>query len=130
MDRAAARQRAATAPLDGLIRHIEANRIIVHVVESDDAMAVFDGRIYFVGSAGSYRYLRVALRRLAPAVAASVLAHELQHALEIAAGGVSSATEFDWLYRRIGVATADGHDVPYDTAAASAAGQTAIRELT
>jgi hypothetical protein len=54
------------------------------------------------------------------------LAHELQHAVEIAAAGASSPADARRLYERIGFPTHDGH---YETQAALEAGERARVDL-
>ena len=87
------------------------------------------GAFSFLAHAGGYRYLRVGLHRQSPATTAAVLAHELQHALEIDGADVASHEEFERLYRRIGVASPHAPS-ELDTPAAIAAGVATLQELT
>lgn len=125
-----AQARPASPTLEGLVTLVESTPLIVHVDESAEAHAPWDGRIRFVASAGGCQYVRIELRRLSPARAAAVLAHELQHALEVAAGEVTSLVEFDALFRRVGFAMrGHGRDL-YDTEAAIRVGVDTLEELT
>ena len=122
--------RPASPTLEGLVTRVESTRLIVHVDESAEAHAPWDGRIRFVASAGGCQYVRIELRRLSSSRAAAVLAHELQHALEVAAGEVTSPAEFDALFRRVGFAMrGHGRDL-YDTEAAVSVGVDTLEELT
>lgn len=90
----------------------------------------WDGRIRFAGTSAGYGYLRVELRRLPASFAASVLAHELQHAAEIGSAHVAADPDFAQLFRTIGFAVPDAPEGQYDTAAAIAAGVATLSELT
>jgi len=126
--RAIAGARPLSPTLDSQLRQVAALRLIVYVDDLSDGDAPYDGRLSFVGAASGYQFLRIELRHLSEASTAAVLAHELQHVLEVAASDVRTRPEFEALYRRIGVATpGDGHR--YDTMAAVASGMAAMREL-
>jgi hypothetical protein len=79
-------------------------------------------------AAGNARYLRITVRRnVPPDVRASSLAHELQHAIEIALADVSTHVEMEQLYERIGHRR---HGTRfYETRAAEEAGARAWAEL-
>lgn len=121
--------RPLSPTLDSQLRQIAARRLIVYVDDLSDRSATYDGRLSFVGAARGYRFLRIQLRHLSSAAAAAVLAHELQHVLEVAASDVRTRLEFEALYRSIGVVTTGSDGRRYDTAAAVASGTAAMREL-
>ena len=112
-----------------LVVRLDLTRTIVQVVEEAVPATTWEGRISFLAHAGGYRYLRVGLHRQSPATTAAVLAHELQHALEIDGADVASHEEFERLYRRIGVASPHAPS-ELDTPAAIAAGVATLQELT
>lgn len=115
--------------LKGLVDRLRGARVIIYVEALEHGSVAWDGRIRYVGVTPSTRYLRIELRRLSPARTAAVLAHELQHAVEVVEGDVGSAGEFDRLFHRIGfvVPGTPGH---VDTLAAIRAGVQTLRELT
>ena len=127
--RAIAGARPLSPTLDSQLRQVAALRLIVYVDDLSDSQATYDGRLSFVGAAGGYRFLRIELRHLSGASTAAVLAHELQHVLEVAASDVRTRRQFEALYRRIGVVTTGSDGRRYDTAAAVASGMAAMREL-
>lgn len=125
-----ATQAPRSPTLRRLIDTVRRYCLIVHVDESGDLNVTWDGRIRFAGSSAGYGYLRVELRRLPASFAASVLAHELQHAAEIGSAQVAAAADFVQLFRTIGFAVPDAPEGQYDTAAAIAAGVATLSELT
>ncbi|MCC6992359.1 MAG: hypothetical protein IT181_25365 [Acidobacteria bacterium] len=121
--------RPLSPTLDGQLQRLASLPIIVYVEDLDDRAAPYDGRLSFIGAGHGHRFLRIQLRRLPVATAAAVLAHELQHVLEVAASPVTSRPEFDALYRTIGMETGRSGATLYDTVAAVASGNAAMREL-
>lgn len=121
--------RPLSATLDTLLTEVGARPLVVYVDELSSLDAPYDGRLSFIGASHGYRFLRIELRQLPVASAAAVLAHELQHVLEVAASVVASRQEFEALYRRIGVDATNSGGRRYDTAAAVASGEAAMREL-
>jgi hypothetical protein len=105
------------------------HRLIVHIDEADRG-ADWDGRIRFAGATGGHRYLRIDLKRLPAPSAAAVLAHELQHAAEIATERVETVHAFNALFRTIGFQVPWGPPGRYDTTAAIAVGTATLHELT
>jgi hypothetical protein len=58
---------------------------VVHVERQARDKGTADGVLTFVGHAGGYRFVRIGLRiNGSPASAIALLAHELQHAVEVA----------------------------------------------
>ena len=124
---------ARSATLARLLRAVGQSALIVHLVAVDAPGAAWDGRLQFVAAPKGVRYVRIELRpQAAPGHAGAVLAHELQHALEVHDGGVTSVAEVARLYDRIGFRVARGRSagVRFDTATAIAAGVETLRELT
>jgi hypothetical protein len=118
-----------SATLRDLLARAATQRTIIYVEEADGC-GEWDGRIRFAGAAGGYRYLRIELRHLDTPLAAAVLAHELQHAVEIVAAAVFTPEDFDALFQRIGFQTLGRMGTYYDTEAAVAAGTATLQELT
>jgi uncharacterized protein YjaZ len=94
----------------------------------DGALA---GRLTFVGDAGKYRYLRVAINPTlsANAIVASI-AHELQHVVEVIEHPeVKGDSSLRTLYERIGQGTRAGGVQGFETTAAMATTTQVRREL-
>lgn len=127
--RVIAEARPLSPTLDRQLRQVAAERLIVYVDALSDRHASYDGRLSFVGAAGGYRFMRIELRHLPGASTAAVLAHELQHVLEVADSEVRTRPQFEALYRTIGVVETGSNGRRYDTAAAVASGMAAMREL-
>ena len=86
------------------------------------------GTTRFAGRGGESRYVRIDLSAwLTAKQRVSILAHELQHACEIARSGAGSSGAIDALFRAIGT----GATIPggFETAQAEAAGRTVWIEL-
>lgn len=122
--------RPLSPTLDRHLLQVAALPLIVYVDELTKQDADYDGRLSFIGAAGGYRFLRIELRQLSAPAVGAVLAHELRHVLEVAASDVTTRAEFDALYERIGTQLPGGDGRRYDTLAAVAVGQDAMRELT
>jgi D-alanine transaminase len=112
-----------------LLARSECTDGIVYIQVTRDLPVGLDGRLAFMTSVGPLRYLHAQVRDgLAIDLLLSTAAHELQHALEVAAhedvrdaGGLAS------LYERIGI---PGHEHNrYDTAAARITGRRVRQEL-
>jgi len=88
-----------------------------------------DERTIFTSASGGYIYLRIELHRLRPHDTAALLAHELQHALEIVASGVTTRDEVARLYQRIGVESRGFRESQFETEAAVRAGRATLVEL-
>jgi hypothetical protein len=117
-----------------LARLVDALRsapVVIHLDDDLGANEPWDGRIRFVTTAGRCRYLRIDLRPQAmPAHAAAVLAHELQHAVEVDRGEVADRAAFGRLFRRIGFDVPRDERTTFDTEAAVEAGRRALEEIT
>ena len=111
-----------------LVAAIDKSDVIVHVQEVERLGHGVDGQLSFVYANDDVRYLRAQVRtRRGAADTMSVIGHELQHALEVAAHpSVRDEKAFAALYVRIGD-RAEPHR--FDTAAAREAGARVRREL-
>jgi hypothetical protein len=97
-----------------LVAELEASDLIVHVVTAVGLPGGVAGTTRFAGSLGGARYVRIDLAGMLIArQRVSILAHELQHACEIARSGAGSSGAIDALYRGIGTtATIPGGSKP------------------
>lgn len=92
-----------SATVRALIRRLDTLNVVVHVESSVVMPSGIAGMTRLAHAAGNARYLRITVRRnVPPDVRASSLAHELQHAIEIALADVSTHVEMEQLYERIG----------------------------
>ena len=121
----------ASATIRDLVDRLERTDVIVHLERQAIPINGVDGTLRFVGRAGGFRYVRIAINTSRLTHAMALLAHELQHALEVADDpkAVDEAT-FEVLYRRIGQ-ECRGRAVPrrFDTNAARAVTQQVLREV-
>jgi hypothetical protein len=112
-----------------LLRDLDTTDVIVYVERTRKLPAVIAGRLLLVPVTHSQRYLRIQLGTggtIEDAIA--TLAHELQHAIEIATDAeVRDDTALVRLYQRIGRNSVGAH--AYDTQAAQVAGRTVKQEL-
>ena len=113
----------------GLVADLHQTNVIVYVETSMGLPNDVAGRILFASAAGDQRYLRVQLRATMPRdTMISVIAHELRHALEVAAEhGVVTEKALEDFYRRVGDSPHAGGG--YDTEAARAAQRIVRAEL-
>ena len=110
-----------------MVADLERSDVIVYVTTSRELPRTELGELRFVCARGGHRYLRATIRsRLGPRDFVSTIAHELQHALEVAAHAeVVDGASMAALYQRIGRASCSG----YETAAAVRAGDVVGVEL-
>ena len=87
-----------------LVEAIQHSDLIVYVTAQFKMPVPLDGEIHFLTIAGEHRFLRVIVRgELSPWDRCAIVAHELQHAQEIAAApDVRDTPTMDALYHRIG----------------------------
>ena len=111
-----------------LVARIQRSDVIVYVEEVPRLPNALDGRMMMLPRVNGFRYVRIQIApRGTPEDAIAILAHELQHAAEVAeAVDVSDADGLEKLYQRIGMRS--GAQV-YDTIAAQDTGRTVRREL-
>jgi hypothetical protein len=108
---------------------LEASDVIVYVQTVPDLRPTLDGRLVFLTSTGRHRYLRIDVRNsLTLNDLLSAIAHELQHAVEIAgAVDVRDASSMGSFFERIGVSRSAR--TRFDTRAAREAGARVKAEL-
>lgn len=89
-----------------LVAELQASDVIVHVVSSVALPSGVGGTTRFVGTIGGARYVRIDLASsLTYRSRVAILAHELQHACEIARSGAGSSDAVNALFRAIGKAS-------------------------
>ena len=113
----------------GLLAAIDRSDVIVYIERAHSMPAKLDGRLLLLPLANNHRYLRIQVRADLPRdELIPLIAHELQHALEIAEQpGVRDQAAMVSLYQRIGEASLGAH--AYDTAAARSMGKLVRAEL-
>jgi hypothetical protein len=80
-----ARALAQSATARALVTRLESSNVIVHIVSSRTLPLGIGGMTRFVTTRGGYRYLRITIGTDLPGrMRAAILAHELQHACEVA----------------------------------------------
>jgi hypothetical protein len=111
-----------------LLARLERSDLIVYVQEVSSLPNGIEGRMLLLPRAHGQRYVRIQIAsRGTPSEAVALLAHELQHALEVADNpDVIDDDALEALYRRIGVR--EGHNW-YDTVTARETGRRVLREL-
>jgi hypothetical protein len=116
-----------------LVHRLLESDVVVYLWCNGTKSAGIDGQLTFLSSAGGLRYVVVQLARLQPRERQiAIIAHELQHAVEVASApdvidGPSLARE----YRRIGYVSsfALAGSLTFDTNAAVETGIAVLREL-
>jgi hypothetical protein len=101
------RAMAYSATARALVRRLETSNVIVHIESSRNMPLGIGGTTRFVVSRGGFRYLRITIGTDLPArLRAAILAHELQHACEVADSmaddGASGRRMFELLGHRNG----------------------------
>lgn len=110
-----------------LVRQLAASNVVVYVETSAALPQTLAGVTVLVADAGGVRYARITLDRgLHPIERACTLAHELQHAVELAQSDARSQQSMRELFERIGYRVASK---VYETRAARRAGARAWAEL-
>ena len=114
-----------------LVARLRTSDVVVYL--QCDGPAGPDGRLTFLSSVGGYRYVVVRMARFPRMQQIAMMAHELQHVVEIAetpaiVDGQSLVRE----YRRIGYENPRSQlpGVSFDTQAAVKAGEQVLKELT
>lgn len=111
-----------------LVAALNRTNVIVYVQETKDLPNGVDGQLAVSSSRGGQRYLRAqVVSGLGLEETISIVGHELQHAIEVAAHEeVHDVKSLAELYQRIGIAAYHGR---YDTIAAQATGLRVRMEL-
>jgi hypothetical protein len=112
-----------------LVAGVERSNVIAYIELLHELPPTTNGRLALVSKKSEHRYVRIQVRAfLAPDHIISVIAHELQHALEIAAApSVVDDASLRKFYKRIGAGTSNASG--FDTDAARAAGERVRGEL-
>jgi hypothetical protein len=120
---------AESATLKSLVDDLVASDIIVHVVMVDHLSGGVNGQLYFVTTTPTARYLRIEVtRRGGRADMIALLAHELQHAVEVAhSPNVRDAQSLASFYLRVGENMRDTRH--YDSVAARVTEEIVRREV-
>jgi hypothetical protein len=120
-----------TSPtLRALVARLHASDVVVYL--QCDGPAAPDGRLTFLSSAGGYRYVVVRMARFGRLQQIAMMAHELQHAVEIAEiPAIVDGESLEREYKRIGYINpwSSLPGVAFDTLAAVRAGEQVLREL-
>jgi len=94
-----------------LIEHLESSNVIVHIVTMAQMPDGIGGMTRFVTSRGGYRYLRITLAAGLPLRQRSaILAHELQHAWEVARSPATNVEEMKRLFENEGHRAGDYYE--------------------
>lgn len=122
---------ASSATVRALVARIIASDVVVFVACEHNPAVKASGRLNFMTSAGGLRYLVIRLRPTRRSAAIAMLAHELQHAAEIA--DTPSIVDNESLgreYERIGYRSGASHGgMAFDTKAAVETGRRVVAEL-
>lgn len=96
--------RSASPTFRDLLDRLDGSDIIVHVARQPYMRVSLDGQLNFVARAGGRRYLRVGVAGRLPARRlVAIVAHELQHAVEIADDrAIVDAPTLAQAYQRLG----------------------------
>jgi len=98
-----ARAVAESPTVRHLVQSIERSNVIVHIVSSRELGSQLGGTTRFVASRGGYRYVRITLNAQLPRnMRTAILAHELQHAREIAASNAEDTDSVRRLFEKEG----------------------------
>jgi hypothetical protein len=97
------RAHAQSAKVRSLVATLESSNVIVHIVSTRSLPESVGGMTQFVTSRGGFRYVRITIAvGFSGAGRAVILAHELQHACEIAASGAEDVESLRRLFEKAG----------------------------
>lgn len=126
---ACAHGRASSASFRALVESFDPEHVVVHVETGTVRVFGTAGATRLVGTAGPWRYVRITVDPDLPLDArTAVIAHELQHAREIAEASAATQAQVRQLFERIGRPVQGAADA-YETADAISTGQRVWREL-
>jgi hypothetical protein len=122
---------ASSATVRALVARIAASDVVVFVACERNPSVKAQGRLNFMTSAGGLRYLVIRLKPARRSAAVAMLAHELQHAAEIAdTPSIVDGESLGREYGRIGYRSQTSHGgVAFDTKAAVETGRRVAAEL-
>jgi hypothetical protein len=113
-----------------LVERIASSNVIVYVACEVEPHVRLPGRLNFVTAAGGLRYVVIRLKPRQRHKAIAVLAHELQHAAEIADNAsIVDEASLAREYERVGYRSHSAHGVAFDTKAAVETGRRVAEEL-
>ena len=99
-----AQARAESSIVRQLVETLERSNVIVHIVSSQTMRPGLSGTTNFVASRGGYRYVRITLNvELRKSLRTSILAHELQHACELAQSDANDTDSVRRLFEQAGM---------------------------
>jgi len=112
-----------------LLADLDHTDVIVQIVATQNLRQSVAAQVVLVPRPRTVRFIRIQVRpEGADSDLAALVAHELHHALEIAASpDVRDDHALSRLYQRIGVG--EGHEDEYETLAARETGRQVLREL-
>jgi hypothetical protein len=94
---------ARSATARALLERLDASNVIVHIESSRTMPSGIGGMTRFVVSRGGVRYLRITIGTNLPGrLRAAILAHELQHACEVADSAADDAVNLRVLFEQQG----------------------------
>ena len=122
----------ATSPtVRALVERITASDVVVFVACEPNPDARTAGRMNFMTAAGGVRYVVIRLKLRHRVTAMAMLAHELQHAAEVAATpSIVDAESLAREYARMGYRKHSPHGLAFDTKEAVEVGRRVVDELT
>jgi hypothetical protein len=120
-----------SATVRELLKRITASDVVVFVECEPDLSVRTSGRLNFMTSAGGFRYVVIRLKRKHRNAAIAMLAHELQHAAEIAAApSIVDEASLTREYERIGYRSRSANGgLAFETQAAVETGRRVVEEL-
>lgn len=119
-----------SASFRALVDELEASDVIVHVVTVVGLPVGLSGELRFVAGLDDARHVRIHLDwDLSPRQRIAALAHELQHACELARSDAATTAEFRALFEAIGTQAFVGNAERYETPAARETGKRVLIEL-
>jgi hypothetical protein len=122
---------AVSPTVRALVERLTASDVVVYVACEAAAHVRMAGRLNFVTAAGGLRYVVIRLKlRQRRTTSIAVLAHELQHAVEIADNpSIVDEASLARAYERMGYRSHSAHGVAFDTKAAVETGRRVAEEL-
>jgi hypothetical protein len=120
-----------SATVRELLKRIAASDVVVFVACEPDLSVRASGRLNFMAAAGGFRYVVIRLKPKRRTAAIAMLAHELQHAAEIAAApSIVDEASMTREYERIGYKSQSVHGgLAFETQAAVDTGRRVVEEL-
>jgi hypothetical protein len=120
----------ASATVRALVDRITASDVVVFVTCEPTPHTRIGGRLNFMTTAGGFRYVVIRLKTMHRVAAIAMLAHELQHAAEVAdTPAIVDEASLAREYARIGYRRHALHGLAFDTKAAVEVGRRVVDEL-